>query len=269
MSNYKQPRIWNIEPFIELGINPDTGLPYKLDNVGGEGIKKQDVKRALSKIDRLTALSRFTWYNLPEGLDSDIIERILYYRGQGMFFKMNDNFYFLPFALDGGIDMYGRYLGITPLPFGGSTQTKDEKPLVKGLTYKPLYDVQIPEDFITENGINEAAIKEVIDNGAVIIRDHSHGISQFVEPPVKTVDCVLDFMSECLPLMRTALFNSTGVQGLRVGTQDEQQNAEIANRSINSAALDGKRFVPVIGTLDFQELAGNNPINAEEFLLSM
>ena len=54
-------------------------------------------------------------------MDGQLLERILYYRGQGAFFYMEslEKFFFLPFALDGEIDVYGRYTGITPLPFNG------------------------------------------------------------------------------------------------------------------------------------------------------
>lgn len=270
MASYKKPHLWNIEPFIAAGINPDTGLPFRLENTCEAGISKSDIKMQLRIIDEQTAINRFVWHNLPDGLTSDLIERILYYRGQGMFFKMGEDFYFLPYALDGGIDLYGRYKSITPLPFNGTDKNEEDQPIVKGLSYTPLYTVKLPEEFIKEDGaVDVEKLKETIDGSAVIIHDYSPAISQIVQPRSTINDSVLDIMSECLPLMRTALFNSTGVVGMRVGSQDEQQNAELANVSINKAALNGKRFVPVIGELDFQELAGNDPINAEEFLLSM
>ena len=46
---------------------------------------------------KLLALNMFKWENLPEGIESKNIERILYENGQGVFYKNNDyGFVFLP-----------------------------------------------------------------------------------------------------------------------------------------------------------------------------
>ena len=269
MANYNKPHIWNLEPFIAAGINPKTGLPYRLESAD-EGCLKESIKQQLRIIDEQTAINRFTWYNLPVGLTSELIERVLYYRGQGMFFRMADEFYFLPFALDGGIDVYGRFKSVTPLPFNGSTDNEEDKPIVDGLTYDVAQHIRVPIEFMRDDGtLDFAKMEEEINKSCVLLRDYSPAISQIIQPRATVMDSVLDMMSECLPLMRTALFNSTGILGLRVGSQDEQANAEAANRSVNNAALTGKRYIPVIGDLDFQELAAGNVATAEQFLLSM
>lgn len=269
MANYNKPHIWNIEPFIAAGINPKTGLPFRFEGAD-EGCLKESIKHQLRIVDEQTAINRFTWYNLPVGLTSELIERVLYYRGQGMFFRMADEFYFLPFALDSGVDVYGRFKSITPLPFNGTTTNEEDKPIVDGLTYDVAQHIRVPVEFMREDGTMDfERMREEIEKSAVIIHDYSPAISQIVQPRATVIDSVLDMMSECLPMMRTALFNSTGIQGLRVGTQDEQANAEIANRSVNAAALTGKRYIPVIGEFDFQELAAGNVATAEQFLLSM
>lgn len=271
MGKYDKPSIWNIEPYIAAGIDPKTGLPRKItDNYDGCAITPSDIQRQLRIIDEQDAVNRFTWYNLPDGLTSNLMERILYYKGQGMFFKMNDKFYFLPYALDGSIDVYGRYTAVTPLPFNGSTNDKDAKPLIKGLTYECLYDIQLPENFIDDDGnVMVDELERVIDHSCVLIKDYSEQISQYVLPRQRLNDPLLGVMGECIPLLRTALFNSTGVLGMRVGDESEYANAEAANRSINTAALNGKRYVPIVGQLDFQDLAGGNVAKSEEFLLTL
>ena len=50
MANYKQPHIWNLEPFIAAGINPQTGLPYRLEGAD-EGCLKDSIKHQLRIID--------------------------------------------------------------------------------------------------------------------------------------------------------------------------------------------------------------------------
>ena len=41
-----------------------------------------NVKRQLNIVDLQNALNIYTWYNLPKGLTGNIIEKILYYKGQ-------------------------------------------------------------------------------------------------------------------------------------------------------------------------------------------
>ena len=75
------------------------------------------IGESFCNIDYQQYLTRFKWNNLPEGLDSELFERILYYSGSAMFFyiKELDRFYFLPYGMSGeetetGIDFYGRFL---------------------------------------------------------------------------------------------------------------------------------------------------------------
>lgn len=270
MSNKARgPYLPNMEPVIAAGINPATGLPYKMG--GNEVQTKIDIKRALRIVDEQDAVNRFTWYNLPDGLTSQLLERILYYRGQGAFFKMADKFYFLPYALDGTIDVYGRFNSITPLPFNGTTQTKDEKPLIKGLTYDCVYEVMTPEDFIKDDGnFDLDKMENLVDKSAVILKDYTEQISQTNTSRQVLNEPILDIMSDCIPFCRTALLNSTGIKGMRVGNQSEANEVMAANRAINNAALTGQWAVPIVGAVDFQELTDNGSVGkSEEFLLSL
>ena len=83
---------------ISAGIDPKTGLPLKYVS-GIECVRKADIKKQLRIIDEQDAVNQFTWYNLPEGLNARLIERILYYKGQGMLFflESTQKFYFLPY----------------------------------------------------------------------------------------------------------------------------------------------------------------------------
>lgn len=259
--------IYDVNMLISAGINPKTGLPIAFDNAIG-CISKGDIKKQLRIIDEQNAINRFTWYNLPEGLNARLIERILYYRGQGMLFHMDGKFYFLPYALDGTIDVYGRFMGVTPLPFNGTTHDGEEekKPLIKGWTFEPKYEVLLPEDF--EDATEEEIIHE-LERSCVLLKDYSEQMSQTNISRQILNDPLLDVMSECFPFMRTALLNSTGVQGMRVGTEDEASNVYAANNAIIKAALEGRSKIPVVGGLDFQELSGGNIAKVEEFLVAM
>lgn len=271
-TNNKMPAMYDLDAYYAAGINPQTGLPIKAGDNGLSCISKADIKKQLRILDEQDAVNRFTWYNLPSGLNSRLMERILYYKGQAMFFKIKDNFYFLPYALDGTIDVYGRFTDVTPLPFNGSTKAKDGKelPWIPGLRRKVAYDIQMPEDYVSEEGeINWDKIEADQENYCVLLKDYTEQISQTNISRQILQDPILDVMADMFPFMRTALLNGTGVQGMRVNSQDEYANVEAASRSVNRAALEGKKYIPIVGNVDFQDLAGGELAKAEEFLLAM
>lgn len=263
MANYsnKGPKMVPLDLYIQAGIDPKTGLPLKATGNLPCALK-DNVKRQLNIVDLQDALNRYTWYNLPKGLTGNLIERILYYKGQGALFYMesNETFYFLPFALDGSIDVYGRFTGITFLPFNGATSDGEEKPWIQGFKKTPRYEVMTdPEEATAEN---------ILDS-CVILRDYSQQISQTILPRSTVNDSILDVMAECIPLMRTALINSTGINGMKVSNEDEQSNVKAASLAIQRAALNGEKWIPMVGQVEFQELVNGPTAKAEEFLLAM
>ena len=250
---------------IQAGIDPKTGLPTRMS--GGSCSIISNIKKQLRIVDEQDAVNRYVWYNLPEGLDGKLMERILYYKGQAALFKLEDKFYFLPYALSGTIDVYGRFMGITPLPFNGtSNDGKPGKPWIQGLTLEPVYDVPLPEDFADKS---PEEIINYLDKSCVLFKDYTEQYSQTNISRQVINDPLLDIMSECFPFMRTALINSTGVKGMRVGTQDEAASVYAANNAMYKAAAEGNCNIPIIGNLDFQELNGGATGKAEEFLLAM
>lgn len=268
MGNYsnKGPVMIDLDTFIAAGINPKTGLPLKCDQPSGlEYNMKPEIKKTLRIMDQQNAVNRFVWHNLPSGLNGQLLEKILYYRGQGAFFYMptDEKFYFLPYALDGTIDCYGRFTGITPVPFGnGATQTTENgrvKAWITGLTRQPKYEAI---DF------SELTLDD-FDESCVLLSDYTPQISQTVIPRATLQEVYLDLMSDILPFARTALLSGTGISAIRVGSEDEQSNVDAASRSVNRAALMGQKWVPIVGQLDFQDLSNSNVAKAEEFLLTL
>ena len=263
MANYsnKGPKMVPLDLYIQAGIDPKTGLPLKCSgSVPSELVN--NVKRQLNIVDLQDALNRYTWYNLPKGLTGNLIERILYYKGQGALFYMesNETFYFLPFALDGSIDVYGRFTGITFFPFNGATSDGEEKPWIQGFKKTPRYEVMTDPE--------EATVENVLDS-CVILRDYSQQISQTILPRSTVNESILNVMAECIPLMRTALINSTGVNGMKVSNEDEQSNVKAASLAIQRAALNGEKWIPIVGQVEFQEMVNGPTAKAEEFLLAM
>lgn len=254
--------LYNQELLVQAGINPAAIIPKRqlINDQVSMGFKPEN-KKILRLIDEADAVNRFTWYNLPHGLNAKLLERILYYKGQGMFFYMeaNDKFYFLPYSLDGTIDVYGRFTSVTPLPFTGSTSDKKEQtPWIKGLTFEPIYDEEIVE--ITE---------DMFFKKCVLLKDYTEQLSQTIIPRQQINDPLLDVMADMLPFMRTALLKGAGVSGMRVNNPDEYANVAAAAQSLQVAALTGKPYVPIVGNVDFQELTSGSVAKAEEFLLAL
>ena len=251
-------------------LRQNAGLKPAGKHCDKDNALKSNIRKQLRIIDEQDAINRFTWYNLPEGLNSRLMERVLYYKGQAMLFKLDDKFYFLPFALDGGIDVYGRYKAVTPLPFNGSTTNDKGDALIKGLTFYPQYDVALPADYVNEDGtVQTEKLLEKIEKSCVIFRDYTEQLSQTNIPRQQLQDPLLDIMAECIPFMRTNLLNSTGVQGLKVGDASEYANVIAANDILADAALEGDRYVPITATMDLQDLSGGQVARSEEFMLAM
>ena len=253
-------KVVDINTLIQAGSDPKPGLPIKEDSED-KCLLKENIRKTLRVLDEQNAINRYKWYNLPSSLDGQLLERILYYKGQGMFFYMeaNDSFYFLPYALDGTIDVYGRFQGVTPLPFNGSTDNEEgkEKPWITGLTRKPIYDVLGDE---VNNEFTEAC---------VLLSDYSKQISQTNISRQILQEPILDAMAEAFPLARTSLIANSGIKGVRVNDEDQKAQVEIGSRSITRAALNGKPWIPIVGQIEFQELTEGSALKSEEFLLYM
>lgn len=251
-NNAKLP---DIDTVISAGIDPKTGLPIRSSE--DKCMLKDNIKRCLRVLDEQNAINRYKWYNLPNGLDGQLLERILYYKAQGMFFYMDtdETFYFLPYALDGTIDVYGRFQGVTPLPFNGTAQDKKDA-WISGLTRKPVYEVEeVDEDTFYE--------------GCVLLSDYSKQVSQTNIPRQILQDSILDAMSEAFPFARTSLIANSGVKGMRVNDEDQKVTVKLASKSITKASLTGDPWIPIVGNIEFQELTNGTALKSEEYLLYM
>lgn len=225
---------------------------------------KEEIKKGLRILDETNAVHRYKAFNIPTNISSEELERMLYYKGQVCMFycKALDDFFFMPFALDGNIDVYGRYFYIRPVPMtSGTTETPNGNPQVNyfsQLKLKVYYDIPYEELKPKDR-----------ENAAVIFFDRTPQLSWTNIPRQSLQEPILDAMSECFPLMRTSLFNSTGVKGMRVSSGDEISNVLMANLTTQQAAIQGQQYVPIKGQIDFQELSGDNAARAEEFLMAM
>ena len=262
-------RLPDLQTLIQAGINPKTGLPIKMG--GADAILKQSILKQLRILDEQNSVNMFKWINLPVGLSGQELERLLYYRGQLAFFYLEElnQFYLLPYALDGTIDAYGRFNTIHPVPIASGskdeTVKKSEKALADYLATKKfnvLYDVVLPEELIKNPD-------KYINGCCVLLHDYTKQLSETLIPRQQLMDPLLEVMSNCIPYMNTALQNSTGISGVKVQSQDEAAQVILASKAMQNAALTGEKWMPIQGGLDFQDLCTGTITKPEEFLLAM
>lgn len=232
-------------------------------------VPSDEVKKILRVNDEQIHCNRFKWFNLPRGLTGNLIERILYYRGQGAFLylKGSDQFVFLPFALKGTIDVYGRYKKVGPVPFNGKSETtkEDEKEPI----YILLSDIEADVVYDPVDFDDIKANPSILETSAVLLSDYTRQLPQKIIPKFQLTEPIIEYESYIIPYINTALSNSTGVAGMRINGQEQQAQVELASRQAQFAALAGLKWIPIVDTIEFQELTNGNVAKAEEFLLSM
>ena len=256
------PKIPNVEALIQAGIDPKTRLPIRISS-SSSSMLKENTKRFLKNIDRQDAVNRYKWYNLPCNISGQELERLLYLRGELCFFYIQplDEFFFMPYALDGTIDFYGRYNSIHPVPYafgGDEKEIKAQEKVLSKIKLKVQYSILD----------HEATYDEMVGS-AVILYDYAKEFSENIIPRNILNDSIIDAMSECVPFLRTSLITSTGIKGLRVSDADQSESVIDASKSIRQAALDGINLVPIIGTQEMQDVTGAPSGNSEEFMLAM
>lgn len=249
-------RITDAASYLAAGINPKNGLPVRMSS------KKIDIldaaKRALRIKDEQTACSRYIWYNTGTTLTSQEIERFLYYRYSLAFFYLEGQFYLMPYALNGGIDFYGRENSINPVPFTDGADAKKQSQLLSTIK---LNVIKAP--------VYESSY-ENMTGSAVILRDYTPQMNiQKALPRATLQDGIIDLEARCLAYMRTSLQNSTGVTGVKVNDEGEYDDVLEASNSIDDAALSGKTMIPMMSKLDRQDLNISGAGRAQDFLTSM
>lgn len=226
---------------------------------------KEDIKKFLRIIDEQDACNRYKWFNLPCNITSQELERLLYYKGQLCFFYMKDTdeFYFLPYALNGTIDVYGRYNTVKPVPISdglSENSKKQQADLLGKVSLNVAYGVMLeePED-----------IEEYVTSHCVLLHDYTKQLPQTIISRQQINEPIIDIMADCIPFMRTCLIKATGVAGWRVADADQREAVAEASQGLYEAALSGEPWVAVEGGLEFQDMAQGQVAKAEEFMLAM
>lgn len=273
----KGPSLYDPDMWRKAGIDPVTGFPIKMGSWDSK--LKTDTKILLRIKDEQDAVNRFVWNNIPMNLSSQEIERLIYQKFNLIFFYFEelDQFFLMPYSYDGGLDYYGRPTVVYPVPIAASEDAKKtegykrQESILRMKKLKVIYDVQLEEDFIDgktgEFDIDK--MKDLVNNSCVIIRDYTPQFSENGIARVSLQDSLLDAMADCVPFSRTAMLNSTGVNGVGVQSDDEAAAVWGFSNTLNSAALAGKKLIPIKKKLDLQELTAAPTSKVEEFMQTM
>lgn len=210
----------------------------------------------------IETFERYMWTDIPFGLTQDIIERILFFRGKGIFY-FNDKiekFQFLPFALNGVIDEYGRYTRCNTLPFIGTDEEPKDKKVKKPriLVYE---DLEIVYDLPYNSEMFEKARK--MKTVGIILNDNSLAVSQ--QPIIRSnyVKPVLHMMATLMQIINTAMYGSADHNLLQIENESELASIQNQINAINADILRGNRFTPIVGTLPITPLKTSNTANLE------
>lgn len=258
--------IMQTEAKKSVGINPATKTNGK-NYAHGVNAKARD-RLAKFKIntrikDMLEATGRVVWGNLPIGLRSKMMERVLYYRGQGMWYWDDtlQKFFFLPYSLtaedEEQIDFYGQYQTVKPYTFNGKAEAKKGAggKLTRSEVYlgtivrTPVYDKEDLEAWIAEKG-KEWCQK----NLCVIIRDYTQQLSEYCIPRSVAQEPIIDFQTEVIPMLRTLMLKTAMPKLVRSDDQGTIDSLLFELQAIEDSIIEGKTMIPVTAFQDLQEI---------------
>ena len=199
---------------------------------------------------------RFRWTNLPKGLDQNLMERILYFRGRVVLFKLDDTYYALPFALNGTIDVYGRYKSVVPLTFNGSVMTDDngekfmnDGPFIGDLTVDVCYDQM-----------------ETEGKNAVILNDYTQGISEFIIPRYQLNYVYHDNLADIIVLIRHNLIGSAAIYTASCVSEAQVDSVEKEFETLeDEILLNGKRIFAVTGGTGLSEMFKDKQLQSQSY----
>lgn len=269
------PKLPDIATIIKAGFER-LGLKFPgFSSLGETSPLKEAFKKAIRVKDEQNAVMRYRWYNLPNGIDGELVERMLYYKGQLAFAYVEelDKFMLLPYTLCGdkengsGLDEYSRFNVVRLVPFSSTDTARqaDGKPKKNTTLGSLLAKKQFSVVYTVKEGLLEAS--DILES-AVLLKDYTPQLPEDIIPRQALQDPIIDMESCCFPYSNTAMINSTGVVGIRVGNEDEQANVFIMNKQVESAALNGQKAIPVVGPIEWQELTGGKVGPADEFMVT-
>lgn len=258
-----------------LGIPTKCKQPYKY----APDPMFEKIGQSLKVMDYQQYLTRFKWYNLPEGLDSELFERIMYFSGSAMFFyiKELDRFYFLPYGMSGegeeaGIDFYGRFNKLKPYSFNGSTDASGERKADGKKSAADLYLSTQIRDNIKDIPLvsTEEEAKKIFENGAVICWDYTPELSYWNNSRNRISQSYIKYLVKVLIQTKSALINASGFNMFTADGESDNDIMQLQIDAINEDRENGKLAAVVSKLLGkIENLQSNAPAAMQDFWSSL
>lgn len=239
----------------------------------------EKIRDSFRDIDYRQYLTRFRWNNLPEGLDSELFERIMYFSGSAMFFyiKELDRFYFLPYGMSGedtetGIDFYGRYNRLKPYSFNGSTDGEGETKANGKKNKADIYLSTQIRDNIKDIPMveTEEEARKIYENGAVICWDHTPGLAYYQTSRNRVSKPYIEYMVDVLIQTKSALINANGFNLFAADGEQDNAIMQLQIDAINSDREKGKLAAVISKNLgNIENLQSNAPAAMQDFWASL
>lgn len=198
--------------------------------------------------------SRFKWEGLPNGISGKLIETMLYYKGQLMFFKIADKYYILPYAPIGDINHLGIQTKGLPLSYSGVIEDNTNKKHTPFSTERNImfYDAYEDEDFFDEQA------------DAVVLKSHSSLNFNQVIPTVALTDELRSKLVENLVLIRNNLILSQPVKYVQVENASRAKSMRQETDNLIYDILNGNVIQTIVGQLRFENVNSEAPKIAQQ-----
>lgn len=240
----------------------------------------ENIGKSLANVDYQQYVTRFKWNNLPEGLDSELFEKIMYFSGSAMFFyiKELDRFYFLPYGMAGekeqtGIDFYGRFNKLKPYSFNGSTDgSGEEKATGKKLSAADIYlSTQVRNNIKDIPFVkDEKEAKEIYEKGAVICWDYTPGLNYWNVSRNRVSQAYINYLVKVLIQTKAALINASGFNLFATDSESANDLMQMQIDDINEAREEGQLAAVVSKLLGkVENLQSNAPAAMADFWSSL
>lgn len=240
----------------------------------------ENIGKSLANVDYQQYITRFKWNNLPEGLDSELFEKIMYFSGSAMFFyiKELDRFYFLPYGMAGekeqtGIDFYGRFNKLKPYSFNGSTDgSGEEKATGKKVSAADIYlSTQVRNNIKDIPFVkDEKEAREIYENGAVICWDYTPGLNYWNISRNRVSQAYINYLVKVLIQTKSALINASGFNLFATDSESANDLMQMQIDDINEAREEGQLAAVVSKLLGkIENLQSNAPAAMADFWSSL
>jgi hypothetical protein len=186
-------------------------------------------------------LGRFQWDGLPEGLNSNILETMLYYKGQLAFFKIASQYYILPFVYTGKINHYGIQEKLIPISFNGTVE--DDKNKTTHFAGEKIAYVY-----------KKAGMDAPLEDVAVVLKAGSSLYLNQAIAPIIATDELRNKLVENLILIRYNLILGQPMKYVSVPNESAAKSLQTQVDNLIYDILNGNVINTVVGSLTFTDI---------------